>query len=233
MNLLLFSNSTNFGEKYFDFPMPYIQSFLNEGRKNCLFFPFAGVTLSWDDYEIKIREKFEKLGHNLTSVHHSQNLTRSIGEAEVIVIGGGNTFNLAYHLQRLGLIDPIREKVKAGTPYIGWSAGSNVTCPTIATTNDMPIIQPSSFAALNLIPFQINPHFTEAVIPNHSGETREARILEYLEINPEKKVLGLREGSLIHCTEGKPQLLGKGAKLFVYRSEPVELLPGESLSFLF
>jgi dipeptidase E len=233
MNLLLFSNSTNFGGNYFEFPLPYIKSFLKEGRKNCLFFPYAGVTISWDDYENRIREKFESLGHKLLSAHHSDNLEKSVEEAEVFVVGGGNTFNLIYHLQHYGLIKLIRRKVKSGTPYIGWSAGSNVTCPSIATTNDMPIIQPPSFQALNLIPLQINPHFTETAIPNHGGETRTARILEYLEINKDIKVIGLREGSLIQYTEGKPQLLGNGALLFAYRKEPVELHPGESLTFLF
>lgn len=233
MNLLLFSNSTNFGEDYFQFPVPYIKSFLVGGSKKCLFFPYAGITTSWDDYEKKVKEKFADLGHTLVSAHHSTNLIKSIKDAEVIVVGGGNTFNLIHHLHTLRLIEPIKEKIKTGTPYIGWSAGSNVACPSIATTNDMPIIQPPSFDGLNLIPFQINPHFTEAVIPNHGGESREARIREFLEINRSKKVIGLREGSLIQYANRKAELLGNGAKLFEYGYTPVELLQGNSLSFLF
>ncbi|HEX3008547.1 MAG TPA: dipeptidase PepE, partial [Bacteroidales bacterium] len=195
--------------------------------------PYAGVTVSWNDYEEKVKNKFASLGHELVSAHRSTDLIKSIEEAEVIVVGGGNTFHLAFHLQTLGVIPLIRQKVEAGTPYIGWSAGSNVACPAITTSNDMPIIQPPSFGALELVNFQINPHFTEAVIPNHGGETREARILEYLEINPDKKVIGLREGSLIQYAGGKALLLGNGAKLFTYETDPVELNPGDSLSFLF
>lgn len=234
MNLLLFSNSTNFGENYFEFPVPFIKTFLEGSSKKCLFFPYAGVTVSWNDYENKVKTKFEELGHSLVSVHHSDNILKSISEAEVIVVGGGNTFNLIHHLHTLKLIEPIREKVLGGTSFIGWSAGSNVACPTICTTNDMPIIQPPSFDALNLVSFQINPHFTEAVIPNHGGETRDARLQEYLEINRTKKVIGLREGSLIQYANRKAELLGKnGAKIFEYNKAPVELLPGNSLSFLF
>lgn len=233
MNLLLFSNSTNFGENYFEFPIPYIRDFLGEGRK-CLFFPYAGVTISWNDYEERVKAKFASLGHSLVSAHRTENIHQAIEEAEVIVVGGGNTFNLINNFHKLELITPLRKKIKSGTPYIGWSAGSNVACPSITTTNDMPIIQPPSFDALNLISFQINPHFTEATIPNHGGETREARIQEFLEINRDKKVLGLREGSLIRYVNLKAELLGKnGAKLFEYNSAPVELQPGNSLSFLF
>lgn len=234
MNLLLFSNSTNYGQKYFEFPVPYIRDFLSHGgRKNCLFLPYAGVTVSWADYEQRVRDRFEEMGHTLVSVHHSDNSVKAVEDAEVIVIGGGNTFSLAFHLHKLGLIEPIRKKILAGTPFIGWSAGSNVACPTICTTNDMPVIQPASFDALNLVSFQINPHYTEAVIPNHGGETREARILEYLEINRHKKVLGLKEGSLIQYSKHKAELLGNGAKLFEHNAAPVEFKSGDSLSFLF
>lgn len=234
MNLLLFSNSTNFGEPYFGFPLAYIEKFLTGKSLKCLFFPYAGVTVSWDDYEKRISEKFLSLGHQLVSVHHSENPVHSVNEAEVIVIGGGNTFNLIYWIQKLHLQDSVQKKIAMGTPYIGWSAGSNVASPSICTTNDMPVIQPESFDALNLIPFQINPHFTEGTIPNHGGETREARLMEYLEINRDKKVLGLREGSLIQCFGEDVVLLGKnGARLFCYETAPVDILPGDSLSFLF
>ena len=234
MNLLLFSNSTNYGQKYFEFPVPYISDFLSHGgRKNCLFFPYAGVTVSWGDYEQRVRDKFEEMGHTLVSVHHSDNILKAIEDAEVIVVGGGNTFNLVHHLHKFGAVEPIRKKVLAGTPFIGWSAGSNVACPTICTTNDMPIIQPVSFEALNLIPFQINPHYTDAVIPNHGGETREARIQEYLEINRTRKVLGLKEGALIQYSKHKAELLGTGAKLFEHNVAPVEFKSGDSLTFLF
>jgi dipeptidase E len=234
MNLLLFSNSTNFGEPYFDYPTPYIEKFLAGKSRRCLFFPYAGVTVSWDDYEKRIAEKFLSLGHELISVHRLENAVQAIHEADVIVVGGGNTFNLVYWLQKLNLMENIRQRVLSEIPFIGWSAGSNVTCQTICTTNDMPVIQPKSFDALNLIPFQINPHFTEGTIPNHGGETREARILEYLEINQDRKVLGLREGSLIQCLGEDVHLLGRnGARLYSYGAAPVDILPGDSISFIF
>lgn len=233
MNLLLFSNSTNYGENYFDFPLPYIKTFLKEKSFNCLFIPFAGVTVSWYSYEQRVKERFLSLGHKLISIHHTENYKKAVEEAEVIVVGGGNTFNLVYHLQKNDLLDIIKTRVFGGVPYIGWSAGSNITSPTICTTNDMPVIQPLSFNALNLIPFQINPHYTENVIPNHGGETRDARLFEYLEINRNSKVIGLREGSLIQCVNGEAMLLGKSAKIFQFGSAVYEIQPGNSLSFLF
>ncbi len=234
MNLLLFSNSTNFGEAYFSFPKPYIKEFLGEKLKKCIFIPFAGVTISFNEYEKRIKTQFEEIGHQVVSIHHFENKIGAIEEADVIVIGGGNTYNLLYWLYQYKLLEVIREKVKKGTPYIGWSAGSNVACPTICTTNDMPIIYPQSFNCLNIIPFQINPHFTEATIENHGGETREARILEYLEINRQMKVIGLREGTLIRYVNAKAELLGKnGAKYFQYGEPAKEIPVNSSLDFYF
>jgi dipeptidase E len=131
------------------------------------------------------------------------------------------------------LIAPVRKKVLSGTPYIGWSAGSNVTCPTIMTTNDMPVTAPSSFRAFGLIPFQINPHYLDANPAGHAGETREQRIQEFIEVNREIFVAGLREGTMF-LLEGKicrlsdPQL----PDLQVRNRTPMEVKPGSDLSFL-
>ena len=131
------------------------------------------------------------------------------------------------------LIVPVRKKVLAGTPYIGWSAGSNVTCPTIMTTNDMPVTSPSSLKAFGLIPFQINPHYLDANPAGHAGETREQRILEFIEVNRDIFVAGLREGTMFLLEGRKLSLIGpRNARLFSYGTEPRELTPGQDLSFL-
>ena len=224
MRLLLISNSTNAGEAYLDYPKHNIRDFLGEVPLDCLFIPYAGVTISFDDYETRVRERFEEVGHMITSIHHATEPVRAIREAEAIVVGGGNTFQLIKMIQENGLIDPVREKVLSGTPYIGWSAGSNVTCPTIRTTNDMPILEPPSFNAFNLVPFQINPHYTDKNPPGHAGETREDRIMEYLAANPGDSVLGLREGCMFRVEVNSMNLIGDNpVRLFRYNETPVEL----------
>jgi dipeptidase E len=137
------------------------------------------------------------------------------------------------HLYAAGVIDAIRDRALGGVPYIGWSAGSNVACPTIKTTNDMPIVQPSSFRALGLVPFQINPHYIDAHPEGHQGETREERILEFVEVNAGVHVVGLREGSMLKIEGDSIQLLGpKTARVFVKGSTPKEYSPTDSLQFL-
>lgn len=149
------------------------------------------------------------------------------------MVGGGNTFHLAKLMQEQGLIDAIREKVLTGTPYIGWSAGSNMACPSIRTTNDMPIVEPVSFQALNLVPFQINPHYLDANPEGHAGETREMRIEEFLEANPGIFVVGLREGTMFLVEKESMQLLGpRPARIFKKDYNPQEFEPGADFSFL-
>ncbi|HRD54604.1 MAG TPA: dipeptidase PepE, partial [Flavobacteriales bacterium] len=116
------------------------------------------------------------------------------------------------------------DKVRGGMPYMGWSAGANVACPTVMTTNDMPIVEPPSMRALGLVPFQINPHYTEATIPGHGGESRDQRIAEYLALHPNMPVVGLREGSLLHVNDGSMRLEGKGMKLFRQGQEAKEFV---------
>jgi len=224
MRLLLISNSTNAGEAYLDYPKYQIRDFLGAQSLNCLFIPYAGVTISFDTYETRVKERFAEVGHSLTSIHHFDKPVKAVEEAEAIVVGGGNTFQLIKMIQDKGLIDPVRKKIKAGTPYVGWSAGSNVTCPSIRTTNDMPILEPDSFAAFNLIPFQINPHYTDKNPPGHAGETREDRIMEYLAVNQGDTVLGLREGCMFLVEGDSMKLIGeRSVRLFRYQEDPVEL----------
>ena len=148
----------------------------------------------------------------------------AINKAQAIVVGGGNTFQLIKMIQENGLIDPVRQKVLTGTPYVGWSAGSNVTCPSIRTTNDMPILEPESFNAFNLVPFQINPHYTDLNPPGHAGETREDRIMEYLAANQDETVLGLREGCMFKVEGEHMTMIGeRPVRLFRFNQAPVEL----------
>ena len=150
-----------------------------------------------------------------------------------IVIGGGNTFALLKKMQEEDLLDMIFHRVKAGVPYIGWSAGSNVTCPTICTTNDMPIVQPESFKAIGAVKFQINPHYLDANPEGHAGETREQRIEEYIEANPRRWVVGLREGCMLHLHDGKMELIGpRPMRIFKKGVETFEVNAGDDLSFL-
>ncbi len=224
MKLLLISNSTNAGEAYLNYPKYHIRDFLGHKSLKCVFIPYAGVTISFDEYEARVRERFAEVGHHILSIHHAVDPVKAIMDAEAIVVGGGNTFQLIKMIQEHGLIDPVREKAFSGTPYVGWSAGSNVACPSIRTTNDMPIVEPRGFHAFNLVPFQINPHFTDLNPPGHAGETREDRIMEYLEANRKETVLGLREGCMLRVEHDQMTLIGeKMVRMFRYNQLPAEL----------
>lgn len=233
LKLLLLSNSTNAGQPYLEHALAHISDFLGKRVRNVLFLPYAAVTFSFDQYAAKVRERFEALGYALHSIHEMADVQRAVHDAEAVAVGGGNTFHLLSYLHTAGLLEPLRKRAYEGMPYIGWSAGSNVACPTIKTTNDMPIVQPPSFVALDLVPFQINPHYLDAHPEGHQGETREQRILEFVETNPEPYVVGLREGSLLRLEKGKLRLLGeKSARIFCKGRVPVEVSPAETLQFL-
>jgi dipeptidase E len=230
--LLLLSNSTNYGEDYLFYPREEIKAFLGASIKKVLFIPFANV-ISYDGITEKVGEVFQELGYGIDSVHSTLNPHELVEKAEAIVIAGGNTFHLVHRLHEVGIIDIIREKVNQGIPYIGWSAGSNVACPTIKTTNDMPIIEPISFEGLNLIPFQINPHYTDGVIPNHNGETREKRIEEFLAVNPNISVVGLPEGTILKIENSSITLIGdKNIVVFKSGEARKEYSKDTNLNFL-
>ncbi len=233
MKLLLISNSTNAGEEYLAYPMPYIKEFLGNKSLKCVFLPYAAVTFSYDEYEDKVQERFKEIGHDVKSIHHFSNPIDAIENADAIVVGGGNTFQLISMIHENKLVDAVRKKVLNGTPFIGWSAGSNVACPTIKTTNDMPIAEPSSFNAFNFVKFQINPHYLDANPLGHAGETREQRIEEFLEINPDIYVAGLREGCMFKIVNNSIQHIGKRTmRLFIKGSEPKEFSSEDNLDFL-
>lgn len=233
MRLLLISNSTNAGEAYLDYPKKNIRDFLGKDKVQALFIPYAAVTFSYEEYEHKVRERFREVGHDVVSIHRFPDPVRAVRDVRAIVVGGGNTWMLLKCLADNKLIVPVREKVLSGTPYIGWSAGSNVACPTIMTTNDMPVAQLRSFRAFNLLPFQINPHYLDANPAGHAGETREQRILEFIEVNRKVTVVGLREGTMLHVENGKLSLTGpRKARIFRYGTEATEVSAGDDISFL-
>jgi dipeptidase E len=230
MQLLLISNSTLHGSGYLDHAEAEIREFLGE-VKRVLFVPYA--LYDRDAYAASAQQRFTRMGYQLSSVHTAANPVKAVAEAESIFIGGGNTFRLLKALYDFELLDPIRRHVLDGMHYIGSSAGSNVAAPTIKTTNDMPIVEPPSFDALGLIWFQINPHYLDPdKSSTHMGETREERILQFLE-EDSTPVAALREGAMLRIQDGVTLLKGSsGARIFRKGLEPAETLPGDQLDAL-
>ncbi len=233
MRLLLFSNSTYPGQGFLEHGNQEIIKFLGKKPGRILFIPYAAVTLSYDVYFEKVKDKFKSLGYVIDSIHLSDDPGKAVKESDCIIVGGGNTFHLLQQIQKNNLTKPIANRVKAGALYIGWSAGINLACPTIRTTNDMPIIETENLKGFNLIPFQINPHYTDKQIEGHGGESREMRIEEFLKLNQQKYVIGLREGSSLKIEAEKITLIGKyGGRLFKYGNAPSELTSNGDLNFL-
>ncbi len=233
MKLLLLSNSTNPGEAYLSYPKHNIKAFFGEKPMEILFIPYAAVTFSYDEYEAKVNNALKEIGHQAKSIHHFDNPLQAVKEAKAIAVGGGNTWKLVRTMRDNGLLEAIREKVIAGTPYIGWSAGSNIACPTLRTTNDMPIIDPKGFDVLDLVPFQINPHYLDANPKDHGGETREMRIEEFIEENKDMTVVGLREGTMLWVENNSVKMIGeRSARIFKHGLEPQELWTRDDFSFL-
>ncbi|MCC6938847.1 MAG: dipeptidase PepE [Flavobacteriales bacterium] len=225
MELLLLSNSTMPGEAFFTWPRPYVSAFLS-GRKRVAFVPFAAAEAQQDAYTDRVAEVFAEFGVELFSLHKEKDPVGALSGADAVAVGGGNTFLLLRALYRTQLIKAINGAVKNGMPYIGWSAGSNVAGPTIMTTNDMPIVEVPTMRAMHLVPFQINPHYTEATIPGHGGEGRDQRIAEFMSVEPKMPVVGLREGSLLHVSGGIMRLEGQGMKVFRSGQEAKEMSGG-------
>ena len=233
MKLLLISNSRTEGLGYLEHALPEIRRFLGASVKKVLFLPFAGVTIEWDEYTRRVAEALELLGLECTGAHTEADAFAAIRAAQAIAVGGGNTWQLTREIHRRMLAGPIREAVRGGTPYFGWSAGANVACPTMQTTNDMPICDPLGFDALGLVPFQINPHYLHGNPPGFKGETREERIFEYGKLHPKVWVAGLREGSILRIEDAAIRLVGGAAlRAFHHGEPPREVEPGADCSFL-
>ena len=230
---LLISNSTLHGSGYLDHCADEIKNFLHP-LSSLLFIPYArpgGIT--HEDYTNIAKKRFKQMNITLTGVQEHSNPQKAVDNAEALFIGGGNTFVLLSDLYKYKLIKIISQKVFNGMPYIGTSAGSNVACKTIKTTNDMPIIYPPSFDAIELVPFNINPHYLDPdPHSTHKGETRETRITEFHQYNNEY-VVGLREGSMLHIINNKILLKGTTcARIFKKGTTPKEYHPGDNLTFL-
>lgn len=226
--LLIVSTSTIYGKPYLEYLFDEIKDFY-QGVNEIIFIPYARPSgMTHDEYTASAREKFEMIGIKVKGIHEFENPVNAIENAQGVFTGGGNSFVLLHELIENHLIEPLRQRIESGMPYMGTSAGSNVTGPTIGTTNDMPIVYPSTFEALNVIPWNINPHYLDPDPDSkHKGETRQTRIEEFLVFN-DIKVVGLREGSWLRFENGKVVLKGPlTARIFIQDKEPFEYKPGE------
>ena len=197
VRILAFSSSRVGGGAYLENVTPVIQQFLGEAPLQIAFIPFAAID-NYDGYGKSVEEALAGMPYQL-QVAHPHNATAVIDTCDVVMIGGGNTFKLLHDLYHYHLIEPIRHKVQQGMPYIGWSAGSNLTGLSIRTTNDMPILQPQRFDAFRFFPFQINPHYYNEIRPDFHGETRDQRLEEFVKLNPGIPVVCLPEGTWLQA----------------------------------
>ena len=231
MKLLLLSNSRDAQGRNLAHALEPVSA-LAGARRQAVFIPFAGVTIDWDAYTERTRQAFAPTGLEISGLHESADPKAVLARAELIIVGGGNTFQLLRECRDRQVLDAIASQVRGGTPYIGWSAGANLACPTICTTNDMPIVDPQGFDALDLIGYQINPHYTNALPAGHQGETRNDRLAELLTRNPAMRVIGLPEGDWLEVENGASILRGPhDAKLFIAGKEPEPIAPGARLPF--
>ncbi|MGH8618589.1 MAG: dipeptidase PepE [Burkholderiales bacterium] len=232
MRLLLLSNSRQPGREYLEHAVDAIRDTLGPARR-ILFLPYAAVGLTHAEYQARVAAALKPLGCGVDSAHAVPDPVAAVGQADAVVAGGGNTFVLLRELRRLGLLAAVRARVAAGAPYIGWSAGANLAGPTIRTTNDMPVCDPGGLDALNLVPFQINPHYTDAVPAGWQGETRDQRIGELLALDPAVTVVGLPEGTGLALDAAGLRLVGSpSCRVFRHGAPPRDLKAGADLGFL-
>lgn len=228
--LLLVSNSTSHGSGYLDHCASELASFVGDSSP-VLFVPWA--LHDHDGYAEKACGRLAELGLEAESIHRAADPVAAVETAGAVFVGGGNTFRLLHRLYRHGVVEPIRRRVAAGMPYVGTSAGSNVACASIHTTNDMPIVYPPTFEGLALVPFNLNPHYLDPDPGStHMGETREERILQFLE-EEDRVVVGLRESAMLLVEGDRVALRGAtGARIFRRGAEPEEHGPGARLDEL-
>ncbi len=231
MQLLLLSSSRADNSEYLAPGLSQIADILGNIRR-VLFIPYAGVSVGYDAYQQMVQSALTAIGVTVDSIHQCENPAAAVEDASAIVIGGGNTFHLLQQLYQHQLIERIREKVIAGTPYIGWSAGSNVAGQSIRTTNDMPIIEPPSFNALNLLPFQLNPHYTDFKPAGFHGETRDMRLNEFMLLNPTTPIVGLPEGTALRRHGEQLQYVGAVNGYVFVGGQKTPIEPGADLSGL-
>ncbi|TDF36282.1 dipeptidase PepE [Alteromonadaceae bacterium M269] len=229
MNILMLSSSQYLDTGYLTHAQSMIEEHLTSVDE-LLFIPYAGVTVSWDDYLTKVQQALPDI--SIKGIHDFNDPIGAVRQAQAVAVGGGNTFNLLHTLYQNKLIEVIRERVSCGMPYIGWSAGSNICGNSIRTTNDMPIIQPESFDALQLVPFQLNPHYSDYQPPGHNGETRAERLAEFITLNPTMPVVGIREGAALKYEGEKLTLIGEAGGLILTQSDTKNIEIGQDISHL-
>lgn len=198
--VLIQSSSRYHNSGYLDFACDQYEKLFGKEKYEILFIPYAKVAGTYDAYEKQVQDAFKPYGHKIVSIHRFKDPQKAVREAKAIAVGGGNTWALVTRMYEAGIIDLIRERVNAGVPYCGWSAGGNVACPTLRTTNDMPIAEPPSFNTFGFIPFQTNPHFISGGTQGLNNETREDRLEEFLWYNRDEEVIGLPEGTALFVT---------------------------------
>jgi dipeptidase E len=233
--LMLISNATRDGLGYLEHAQDDLQAFLPEEVEELLFVPYAVITKSYETYVEDLAPVFRDcLGRKVVGVHTAADPAAAARTAQAIVVGGGNTWMLHRLMREHGLIEAIRQRALAGVPYIGWSAGTTLACPTIKTSNDMLVTDPHGLAGLGLVPFQINPHFMLGNPPGFHGETRETRIREFVEVNRDVYVAGLREGMTLRVEGDSIALVGidDTLRVFHHGEAEQELAKGEDVAFL-
>lgn len=232
MNLLLMSSSRSATTDFLESNERDLVEILH-GVQRALFIPYA-VTGEFRSSGLGfVNERFRALGIDIENIDDAVDAVEAVETAEAVLVSGGNTFCLLKELYDRELVEPLRRRVAEGMPYVGWSAGSNVACRSIRTTNDMPIVYPPSFRALDLVPFQINPHYTDAMPEGLRGETRAQRIAEFLAVNPGERVVGLPEGDALRVQGRNMRLVGAhDAWLFVAGTPRQRLIAGRDLSHL-
>ena len=232
-HVLMLSSSRQGDEAYLEHARSLILAHLG-GIRDLLFIPYAAVTQSYDSYVSAVASALPEC--SVTGLHTFDNPVQAINNAkannQAIVIGGGNTFHLMHTIYQQELLVPLQQTIAQGTAYIGWSAGSNICGQSIRTTNDMPIVEPKSFNALNVVPFQLNPHYSDFHPPGHNGETRDQRLAEFTVLNPNTPVVAIREGTALCLSNQHLTLLGEKGGFIFLGNEKRPIAPNEDLTEL-